>query len=237
MNNLISTISLSLLFLTAYIIGLYLNVRIIRVSIKDQSISWKMDVTNSIILIFHYAHSILMHVITNIVPNLYIYTGKWFCYFSKFLAYSGNLNVQAQSFIIAMMNFVVIVHWKSAKHFGHANVKTMFFWINVLYPFFMQMLHLLSRPDFYWAYDGFSQIDRCLGDPKNTWGPDSNRTQTKLHNLCLQLNPPPMEDHFPYTIFLMKSGLCWSQFSVIMLIMWNIFEMAIYCRIFGFMHR
>ena len=235
--NQASTIFLSIFFLIIYIIGCYLNVRIIKVSMKDKAITWKMDITNSLVLIFHYGHAIFMHWGTTIIPNLYIYTGEWFCYLSKFLVYSGNLNVQAQSVIVAAMNFVVIVQWKRAKEFGHANIKRMFFWINLLYPFIMQGLHLLSRPDFYWAYDGFAQIDRCLGDPKNNWGPDSNRTQTKLHNLCMELSPPLEDDSFQYTLYILKNALCWPQFIVIMLIMWNIFEMAIYCHIFNFMHR
>ena len=240
MNNsseLTHHILLSIVFLIAYLIGCYLNVRVIKVSIKDKAISWKMDITNSVFLIIHYAHSILMHGVTTVVPNLYSYTGKWFCYLSKFLAYSGNLNVQAQTFIIAIMNFVVIVHWKRAKAYGHKRVKMIFFWINLLYPLFMQMLHVIARPDFYWAYDGFAQIDRCLGDPKNNWGPNSNRTQTKLPNLCMELDAPPVENYFQFTAYLLQSSVCWSELVIIMFIMWNIFEMVIYCRIFGFMRK
>ena len=101
----------------------------------------------------------------------------------------------------------------------------------------MLMLHLSARPDFFWAYDGFAQIDRCLGDPKNNWGPDSNRTQTKLHNLCMELIPPPVENYFQYATYLLRGVACWLAFVMIYLNFWNIFEMLIYCRIFGFMQR
>ena len=227
----------SVIFICAYFIGLYFHIQIIRVSKKDKDITWKLDIVNSSLLIAHFTHSILMHGIAYFEPNLYTYTGEWFCYLSKFLTYYGILHIMAHSFIVSTMKYIVIVHWKKARALGHDKVQQIFFWIDLLfYPILMILIHLLSRPDFIWAYDGFAQIDRCLGDPKNNWGINTNTTQTKLHSLCY-LKAPASTNFIEYTIYVLRSGICWAQVVVIYLVCWNLFEMVIYCQIFSSMRR
>jgi hypothetical protein len=99
------------------------------------------------------------------------------------------------------------------------------------------LIHLVIEPHFFWNYDGFARIDRCLGDPKNNWGPDSNRTQTKLHNICQQFIEPSPDEYLAYTIYIVRSGVCWVHVVFLYLVTWNVFEMVIYFRIFAFMKR
>ena len=233
----INTIT-SIAFVCVYFIGLYLHIKIINISKKDKEITWKLDIVNSSLTIAHVTHSIWMHGITYFVTDLYTYTGEWVCYLSKFLAYYGNLHVTANSFIVGTMKYILIVHWSKARDTGHNKIREIFFWVNLLlYPMAQILVHLISRPDFFWEYDGFAQIDRCLGDPKNNWGTNSNRTQLKLHTLCLTLKPPASTSYIEYFIHVFRSGICWTQLVVIYCVLWNVFEMIIYCRIFLFMHR
>ena len=64
-------------------IGVYLSFKIIKTSVKEKSNTWKLDISNSVVLIAHHTHCLLMEFITYIVPDLYIHTGEWFCYSSK----------------------------------------------------------------------------------------------------------------------------------------------------------
>ena len=101
----------------------------------------------------------------------------------------------------------------------------------------MILIQLVIEPDFFWNYDGFARTDRCLGDPKNNWGPDSNRTQTKLYNICQQFIEPSPDEYLAYTIYIVRSGVCWVHVVFLYLVTWNVFEMVIYFRIFAFMKR
>ena len=219
------------------LIGLFLHVKIIRISKKEKEMTWKLDITNSCILIVNCTHSIVMENITYIVPNLYTYTGEWFCYASKVVNYYGNMYTAGHSMIVSILKYILIVHWKKSRNIGIENVKEIFFWINISYSLFMILIHLIIEPDFFWVWDGFARIDRCLGDPKNNWGPDSNRTQIKLHAICKQFIEPSPDKYFASTIHIIRIGVCWGHIVLWYLVLWNIFEIFAYIRIFAIMRR
>ena len=96
-----------------YCIGFFLAVKIIKISKTDKdSITWKLDIGHSSWLIVHYTHCIFMHGVTYFVPDLYLYTGTWFCYSSKLLTYFGIHHVLGHSFFVSSLKYVIIVHWK-----------------------------------------------------------------------------------------------------------------------------
>ena len=55
--------------------GVFIHTKIIQVSRREKEISWMLDVTNSVVFIFHFAHIIIMYEITYIVQDLYLYLG------------------------------------------------------------------------------------------------------------------------------------------------------------------
>ena len=76
-----------------YIIGAYLHIKLIKTSKNDKSMTWMMDIANSIYMLCHKAHLIIIYILTYMIDDLYKYTGSWFCYSSKALAIIGNGNV------------------------------------------------------------------------------------------------------------------------------------------------
>ena len=145
----------------------------------------------------------------------------------------ADFYMSAHSLIVAVLKYIIIIHWKK---FGKYTLKELFFFLNFLHPIFTITIQLIIRPDFFWAWDGYAQIDRCLGDPKNNWGPGNNKSQTKLHNIC-DIAEPPEEDYFDYTVYTSRWGTCWIQVICLYLITFNLFDILIYCRIFIFMKR
>ena len=150
--------------------------------------------------------------------------------------YYTHLYIAGHSLIIVIMKFVLIVHWKWTRAKGNNFIKECFFWINFLHPVITILCNLMVRPDFFWAYDGMKHVDLCLGDPKNNWVPERNKSLTKLHNLCDFSEPSP-EDYIEFTIFLLKQSLCWLNVAVFYLVMFNLLEMIFYFVIFRFMKR
>ena len=145
----------AILLICIGLIGLYLHVKIIIISKKEKEMTWKLDITNSCILIFNCTHSLVMENITYIVPNLYTHTGEWFCYASKVVSYYGNNYTIGHSMIVSILKYILIVHWKKSRDFGKENVKKVFFWINIFYSFFMIIIHLIIEPDFLLLWKNF----------------------------------------------------------------------------------
>ena len=220
-----------------YLTGIYFHVKVIKISKKDKEMTWKLDLTNSYLVLAHHGHCVIMDTITYIIQDLHNYTGKWFCYTSNAFNLYGNFYTGAHSMIVSLLKYILIVHWKRARGFGQEKVKTLFFWINILYASGMICIHLFIRPDFFVIYEGFARVDRCLGDPNNNWGTNSTGTQIKVHTICKMLVEPPPEDHFAYTIYILRNCVCWPQVVFEYLVTWNVFEMIVYYRIFSFMSR
>ena len=106
----ITNVSLGVLVLCFYFIGVYLHSKIIVASKRDKEMTWKLDVINSVGISFHYAHVLILSGITYMIKDLYLYTGSWFCYLSKIITVSGMALVTGHSLIIAMMKYTMIVH-------------------------------------------------------------------------------------------------------------------------------
>ena len=224
-----------------YFCGVYFHVRIIQVSKKDKDITWKLDIANSIMMLFIYFQAIAMHGITYIITDLYTFTGQWFCYVFKVISTYSNIYVGGHALIISLTKYCIIIHWQKAREWGNEKVAMLYFWVNIMHPVISILIWLCIRPDFFWAYDGMAQIDRCLGDPKDMWVDNfeklkENRSLTKLPDLC-QMVAPPQQDYIQYIIHMIRICICWLQVGSYYGSATNILEMAVYYQIFSFMRR
>ena len=234
-------IALMVVSVVIYFWGVYFHVRIVQVSKKDKDLTWKLDIFNSIMMLFIFFQSIFMHTITYIIKDLYTYTGEWFCYLFKVIATYSNFYLFGHALIISLTKYTIIVHWQKAREWGNERVAMLYFWINIIHPVISILIWMCIRPDFFWAYDGMAHIDRCLGDPNDMWvdnfeGLMENKSLTKLHGLC-QMNSPPKEDYIQYLINIFKACSCWLHVGYHYGAALNLLEMAVYVNIFVFMHR
>ena len=103
MLDIVTLIIVALVMITLYGTGVYLHTKIIKMSKIEKSITWKLDITHSILIISLYGLHILVHYTTYMVQDLYLYTGTWFCYSAKVIATLSNLYVASHSMIISLM--------------------------------------------------------------------------------------------------------------------------------------
>ena len=96
-------IALMVLAVAIYFCGVYFHVKIIQASRKDNDLTWKLDIANSIIILFHFFQSIFMHTITYIVKDLYLYIGEWFCYLFKVIANFTTFYIFGHALIISCL--------------------------------------------------------------------------------------------------------------------------------------
>ena len=225
-----------LMEIVVYCSGVFLHIKIITISKREKELTWKLDITNSILTIAHFTNTLGIYIITYAVEDLYIFTGKWFCYVLKETRYMGGLSTTGHSLVVSLMKYVHIVHWEKTRAFDKEKVTEIFFWVHLLHPIFTLILHIMVVPDFIWAHDIYKEIDMCLGDPDNHWGLDSNSSQTKYHDLC-KISGTSDDSNIIYLLNVGRSGLCWIQIMFIYLVGLDIFEAIFYFLIFRFMHR
>ena len=218
-------------------VGSYLHAKIIQTSVKEKGVTWKLDCVNSCIVITHHLQCFVMEFATYLIQDLHQYTGKWICYGSKISSYYGNIHCAGYSTIIALLKYELIVNWKKVLDIGDERVKRTFFWVNVLHTPGHILLNLCLEPDFFWDNGGLGRIDRCLGDPKNNWGSNTNRTQKALYDICYQaIQHQPsltLESLLQYS----RAFVCWAHVVYLYLNLWNVLEIVLYFRIFVFMRR
>ena len=223
--------------LFVYVVGICFHSKIIKVSLKDKEVSWQLDVIYSSVKVFVNTFAYFLYGVTYMVPNLHQYTGKWFCYASKMILHYNYVIIAYYTLTVAILKYVVIVHWQWARGYGHDKIKKIFSIIlGVCIPLSNTLLYFAVRPDFLWAYDGHKQVDMCLGDPKGNWEEGTNRTQTKLHVLCLNIEPAT-DDIFNNILSNSRKGLCWFQVILGYLALWNLLDCAVYIKIFSVMKR
>ena len=95
--------------LILFFIGLYLQIKIIRVSIENKGVNWKVDIQHSIIMIGLFSFRISFEIVSYLIPALHQYTGKWFCYLTLFINQLGMVSVLSHSLIIAIYKYIYVV--------------------------------------------------------------------------------------------------------------------------------
>ena len=189
-KDILSEIVMSVVLLCLYSGGVYFHIKIIQVSRKEKELTWKIDISNSVYLMMHFFHAIFIHSLTNLVSHLHTYTGNWFCYFSKFLSAIGNSHSTGHSFVISLLKYVIIVHYQSTvTNAMKEKLKSIFFWMNILYPFIVFGIFNIIEPDFMFIYDGSSTANRCLGKSEVLSSIKNNASAIKLHNICILIVP------------------------------------------------
>ena len=211
-----------------YAIGIYHHIKIIKISLKEKNnISWKLDIMNSVILLSHFFLKIIFTGTNYAVEDLYMYTGKWFCYGSEIATFYGIVHQFSYTFIISLLKYVTIVKNGKSSSIGKEKMMTIFVWINFLFPIYTLLLYVIVRPDFFLVYNGVSHVNLCLGK--------SELQTTKLHNLCDI--PIGSKMDLNYFVNLGRKLLCWCHTVVSYCVSLNFFEMFSYFFIFRSMRR
>lgn len=227
-SGMFASISIVIATLCCYAIGSFLHIKIIRVSIEEKDLTWKIDIANSVLTLVYYGFSIFIHSITNMVPDLYTWTGTSFCYFSKVLLHYGLLYIIGHSMMISMLKYYVIVRPGAATDKVKKSLKMKFFWINLLHPLAFISIHLMITPDFYVQYGGFATVNQCLGIVKPT--------KTKVIQICSFVKPPD-EYSLVNFLYVIKRIICIGQAIYMYIVAFNFFDIVFYVAIFQHMKR
>ena len=144
-------------------IGLFINLKLIRVCYKDKGITWQISITHSIVMIVNYGFIIPFYAVTHFVPFLSQYTGRWLCYTASLVVFYGYQAIMANSLVISMLKYIFIVHSLKARTYGEDKIKNYFFWGNVISPLLLAIVALLTSD-----MKARPSLISCFGDTQET---------------------------------------------------------------------
>ena len=217
-----------------FAVGVYLQSKKIQVCWKERDVTWKLEITNSILLTLNWFSLITLYGITHFVKDLHEITGRWFCFLSKILLSIGDAYSMGHSFFIAFVKLMVIIH-AGTDVIRKENIKKVFFYLNILYgPLVVGILNMV-RPDYVFVYHS-SMADRCLGSLGIISTHHNTSSAVNLVQLC-DIPEPTHQVPVEYVLYVVRKIICWFDVSFIYLNASNILEAICYCRIFIYMHR
>ena len=217
-----------------FAVGVYLQTKKVQICLKDDHVSKKLDIANSILLTFNWTYLITLYGLTDYVQNLYSYTGDWFCYMSKIILSIGDAHTMGHSFLLAVLKLIVIVHVESDL-IRKEKVKKVCAYLNLLYGIVIVGILNVVRPDYVFIYHS-SMADRCLGRSGAITSHDNTSSAVNLVQLC-DIAHPTQQTLFEYIIFIIRKSICWFDISFIYLNSANVLEAICYARIFWHMNR
>ena len=226
-HNVAESITIALVIMILYALGLWLHIRIIKISKKTKDMTWKVDISHSILCIVLYTYNVLIHSTTYFVEDLYLYTGEWFCYAAKVVSQFSALYLGAHSTIIAAMKYIVIVHDDKVRKFK-SKIKDGFVVLNCTYPIMSIAITLLLIPNYFVLYGGHSHVNRCFGN--------QNRNYKPMFSICDLIEPRQI-----YSVeglfHIMKWIICKAQIVLGYMAFLNIFDLFFYYQTFSFMRK
>ena len=105
----------------------FINFKVISVCSRNRDTkTWQIHIAHSIIVTIFFAFDLPFVTISNALPHLSIYTGDWFCYMASFIVNYEVYFLVTNSFLIAVMKYIYIVHWDKAMRFGHEKIQRIF---------------------------------------------------------------------------------------------------------------
>ena len=144
--------------LTLFIIGTFIQIKIISVCRREQGATWKIHVVHSIVLVINFGFNILFDTGMHFFPSMALYTGKWICYLSSFVIYYCFYSIVANTLVVSVMKYLFIVHGIITSSDKGLKVKKGFLIVSLIHPLFLAVSYIVTDD---WA--SFSSMKKCFG--------------------------------------------------------------------------
>ena len=216
-------------------IGLYLQIKIVIVSIQEKDVTWKIDVCHSVVMIAYFSFRILFEVSTYLVPSLHQYTGKWLCHFALFVEVFCGLSLVCHSLVVATYKYIFIVHQDLIRVVGVYKASLISFWTSLCFPAVLAVSTML-RP----SLPPIASITKCLGNGKVHWITENNRSESVMKTLFFCGFDDYANENtsgFSHFMDVINISGCFLTSALYLAIMANVMKIFFYQRIFAFMKR
>ena len=227
----------SLILVILFAIGLFLQIRIIRVSVRTKVTTWKIDTSHSIIMIIYFSFRIFFEKLIDVFPTFHQHCGTWFCYLALFIQIFCGLSMVSNSFIVALYKYLYIVRHNLFRAIGDERADEVLIWCSLFVQVALS-ISAIARPSFL----PFSSVIRCLGQKI-----ESTHDKTKMSpNLMIKnfffcglddYEKDQVDGILSYAMNVTNITTCFITSVIFFVILTNLMEMFLYQRIFVCMKR
>ena len=223
--------------LAFFFIGVYIQVKIIIVSMKEKCVNWKVNIVHSIVMMIFFGIRISFEIITYFIPSLHLYTGIWFCYLILFINLFGAASLLSHSLVVAIYKYVYVMHYDFIISIGPNKASSISAWISIILPL-MIGISFTARPSSFLLY---SSVLNCLA-MKVEKDTHEHRTWSRKFRAYFMCGYVDSTDHDVNKVWdrildVITILGCSLTSSLLIVIMLNIFEVVCYCRLFAFARR
>ena len=221
----------SIIQIILYALGLFIQVKNISVEKKEKARTWKIHVSQAVMLTILFGFRIPFQAITHFIPFLSFHVGSWICHIGSFIEFYGYQAIIAYSLWIALSKYILIVHAIKARIFGNDKIEEIFFWIHLISPIILAILAMLTTD-----YQARADLKSCYGIPDIHF--DTNITSSVAAKIgkylfCNARNGPMDYWIDPH----LRQSLCLSRATINTLVGNNLFEGVLYFLIFRHMKK
>ena len=211
-----------------YLLGTYINWKIICVSRRTKDKTWQEDIIHSISMMVAMCVVIVFENVSEHVKVLSKYTGGvWVCYVTAFI-YSYNTFVGGfHSFNICFMKYIFIVHQEKVRQFGEDKLQKIFFLSYLIHPLLLAIPTVILLD-----FEAYPSLIGCFGledELRDRYASDGVGQMF----LC-KLTVDEGENRF---VYLAKQAFCTFKIIWVLILSSNIPEAYMYFKIFQFMRR
>ena len=141
-----------------YIIGFYLQFKIIHVCNVERNKTWCVQIFHAMVITIHFGIRVPFQAITYFVPNLSSHIGSWVCYIGGINHFFGYQEIPSHSLWVAFEKYILIVHTLKARAFGDNKIEKIFFWVTVTYPCLGSTIAMITT-----NYETRADVKSCFG--------------------------------------------------------------------------
>ena len=116
------------IFCAIFVVGVFLQVKVMATLKRDQGMAWEINLTHSIVMIVHWSFRIFLETIQFMEPNYYTFFGKWFCYSLLSVVSLGVFEMALHSLYISIHKYIFIVQSETVNRIGECKTKRFLQW-------------------------------------------------------------------------------------------------------------
>ena len=116
------------IFCVIFIIGVFLQVKIIAALKRDQAMAWEMNLAHSIVMIVHWSLKLIAEFVYYIQPTFHELLGNWFYYLLIAVRSFGIFVMLFHSLYISIHKYIFIIHNETVNRIGDRKTKGRLLW-------------------------------------------------------------------------------------------------------------
>ena len=225
------------IFCAAFIIGVYLQVKVIAVLKRDQAMTWEINFVHSVVMIFHFSFVSIFNAVNYIQISFYnyqLFDDPLFRYLVLSVMFFGISEMGFHSLYISIYKYIFIIHRETVIRIGEKRTKTLLLW-TYFTGLIAWTLAYIVRPN-------FDPLQNNSGSNVSSGTTNTTSIQSAIDSFTLSFVSCGIKDLEPQNVGniivnVLTKVLCTGQVIITYAVSINVLEIFFYLRIFGHMNR